>query len=158
MTDVPYIELHTASAFSFLQGASLPEALVERAAALGYPAMALLDADGVYGAPRFHKAALRAGLRPIIGAALTMHAGNPQSRRSVWILPVLVETQEGYRNLCRLVTRMKMRAPKGEGALTLEDFEGMTAGLVALAGRPVLDGRRHGVGGLLDRLVGRGGG
>ena len=52
-----YIELHAASAFSFLQGASLPEALVERAAALGYPALALLDADGVYGAPRFHKAA-----------------------------------------------------------------------------------------------------
>ena len=52
-----YIELHAASAFSFLQGASLPETLVERAAALGYPALALLDADGVYGAPRFHKAA-----------------------------------------------------------------------------------------------------
>ncbi len=56
-----YIELHAASAFSFLQGASLPEALVERAAALGYPALALLDADGVYGAPRFHKAAQQGG-------------------------------------------------------------------------------------------------
>src|SRR5262245_13574193 len=52
-----YIELHAASAFSFLQGASLPESLIDRAAALGYPALALLDADGVYGAPRFHKAA-----------------------------------------------------------------------------------------------------
>ena len=58
-----YIELHAASAFSFLQGASLPETLVERAAALGYPAIALLDADGVYGAPRFHKAAKQAGLQ-----------------------------------------------------------------------------------------------
>src|SRR3954470_15554585 len=67
-----YIELHAASAFSFLQGASLPEALVERAATLGYPALALLDADGVYGAPRFHKAALKAGIKPIIGAELTM--------------------------------------------------------------------------------------
>ena len=67
-----YIELHTASAFSFLQGASLPEALVERAAALGYPALALLDRDGVYGAPRFHKAALAAKIRPIIGAELTI--------------------------------------------------------------------------------------
>src|SRR2546428_9783091 len=71
-----YIELHTASAFSFLQGASLPEALVARAADLGYPALALVDRDGVYGAPRFHKAALAAGLRPIIGAELTM-AGSP---------------------------------------------------------------------------------
>ena len=67
-----YIELHAASAFSFLQGASLPETLVERAAALGYPALALLDADGVYGAPRFHKAAKQAGLRAIIGAELTI--------------------------------------------------------------------------------------
>jgi error-prone DNA polymerase len=52
------------------------------------------------------------------------------------------------------VTRMKLRAPKGEGALTLEEFEGFTTGLVALAGRPLLDARHHGVGGLLDRLVG----
>ena len=67
-----YIELHCASAFSFLRGASLPETLVERAAALGYPALALLDADGVYGAPRFHKAARQAGLKAIIGAELTI--------------------------------------------------------------------------------------
>ena len=72
-----YIELHAASAFSFLQGASLPEALVERAAALGYPALALLDADGVYGAPRFHKAAQQAGLRAIIGAELTIDSQPP---------------------------------------------------------------------------------
>jgi error-prone DNA polymerase len=52
---VAYVELHAASAFSFLQGASLPEALVERAAALGYPALALLDRDGVYGAPRLRR-------------------------------------------------------------------------------------------------------
>ena len=67
-----YVELHTSSAFSFLQAASLPEALVERAAALGYPALALLDRDGVYGAPRFHKAATAAGIKPIIGAELTV--------------------------------------------------------------------------------------
>src|SRR6476660_3058926 len=70
-----YIELHTASAFSFLQGASLPELLVDRAAELGYPALALLDRDGVYGLPRFHKAATAAGLRPIIGAELTIATG-----------------------------------------------------------------------------------
>ena len=164
-----YIELHCASAFSFLQGASLPETLVERAAALGYPALALLDADGVYGAPRFHKAARKAGLRAIIGAELTI-ASNHESRATThqspstshpspvashyWSLPVLVESQEGYRNLCRLVTRMKMRAPKGEGALILEELEGWTGGLVALGGPPLLDSRHYGVGGLLDRLVG----
>src|SRR6476469_9938491 len=67
-----YIELHAASAFSFLQGASLPEVLVDRAAELGYSALALIDRDGVYGAPRFHKAATAAGIRPIIGAELTI--------------------------------------------------------------------------------------
>src|SRR3970040_779491 len=117
-----YIERHCASAFSFLQGASLPEALVERAAALGYPALALLDADGVYGAPRFHKAARQAGLKAIIGAELTVESRQkavgrrqqeplPTAYRpppTTWSLPVLVESQEGYRNLCRLITRMKM--------------------------------------------------
>jgi error-prone DNA polymerase len=179
-----YIELHAASAFSFLQGASLPETLVERAASLGYPALALLDADGVYGAPRFHKAATRAGLRAIIGAELTIGRESEASQGSgirdqgsgirrrtatsdprspipdpctqfcTWRLPVLVASATGYKNLCRLVTRMKLRAPKGEGALALEELDGFTTGLVALAGRPVLDARRHGVGGLLDRLVG----
>jgi error-prone DNA polymerase len=141
---VTYIELHCASAFSFLRGASLPETLVERAAALGYTALALLDADGVYGAPRFHKAARQAGLKPIIGAELTI---------DTWSLPVLVASQEGYRNLCRLITRMKMRAAppgppprearwggKGEGALMLEELDGCTGGLVALGGRALLEG------------------
>ena len=67
-----YIELHTASAFSFLQGASLPEAIVERAANLGYDAIALVDRDGVYGAPRFYKAARTAGIKAIVGAELTL--------------------------------------------------------------------------------------
>ena len=152
-----YIELHTASAFSFLQGASLPESIVERAADLGYPAVALLDRNGVYGAPRFHKAATAAGLRAIVGAELTITAGGG-------LLPVLCETQEGYQNLCRLITRMNMRAPKGEGALTLDDLDGSTRGLVALAGRAALWApsalgashhvRRDGASGLMDRLVG----
>src|SRR5436190_1909255 len=156
-----YIELHAASAFSFLQGASLPEALVERAAALGYPALALLDADGVYGAPRFHKAAARAGIRAIVGSELTIErartgkaGGAGKTRVDTWRLPVLVASAEGYKNLCRLVTRMKMRAEKGAGALTIEELDGFTAGLVALAGRPLLDAQHFGVGGLLDRLVG----
>src|SRR3954463_2188626 len=149
-----YIELHAASAFSFLQGASLPEALVDRAAELGYPALALLDRDGVYGAPRFHKAAKAAGIQPIIGAELTLAISDFRLQTSDFLLPVLCETADGYRNLCQLVTRMKLRAPKGEGALTLEELDGCTTGLVALAGRAVLDGRRHGVGGLLDRFVG----
>jgi error-prone DNA polymerase len=176
-----YIELHTASAFSFLDGASLPEALVQRAADLGYPALALLDRDGVYGIPRFHLAARRAGIKAIVGAELTVALGSrdpaPESggarsgqggaRRAkagaarvtsleprIFRLPVLVSSREGYRNLCRLVTRMKLAAPKGEGALTLDDLDGRVGGLVALAGRAVINGPRYGIGGLVDRLVG----
>ena len=145
-----YVELHAASAFSFLDGASLPEALIERAAALGYPALALLDRDGVYGAPRFHLAARRAGIKAIIGAELTMTIG---TATAVFHLPVLIESREGYRNLCRLVTRMKLRAPKGEGALTIDELDGHVAGLVALVGRSALSGPRFGVGGLVDRIV-----
>jgi error-prone DNA polymerase len=157
-----YIELHSASAFSFLQGASLPEALVDRAADLGYPALALLDRDGVYGAPRFHKAARAAGLKPIIGSDLTIsHLTSrtasvdlPTSRDTGFPLGVLCESQDGYRNLCRLITRMKLRATKGEGALALEDLDGSTRGLVAFVGRAALDGQRYGVGGLIDRAIG----
>ncbi len=155
-----YIELHSASAFSFLDGASTPEALVDRAADLGYPALALLDRDGVYGAPRLHQAAKAAGLKALVGAELTMapfirhSAFDIRHSQGLWPLPVLVESREGYRNLCRLVTRMKLGAPKGEGALALEDLDGHTTGLVALAGRAALVGGRYGVGGLVDRLVG----
>jgi error-prone DNA polymerase len=85
-----YIELHTSSAFSFLRAASLPEVLVDRAATLGYPAVALLDRDGVSGAPRFHKAALAAGIKPLIGAELTIgisQAPGPKSQALAFSLP-----------------------------------------------------------------------
>jgi error-prone DNA polymerase len=168
---VAYIELHTSSAFSFLRAASLPDGLVARAAALGYPALALLDRDGVYGAPRFHQAAQAAGIRAIIGAELTIAPSmtRPSTRpgrttRNVvtasahptarWVLPVLVASPEGWRNLCRLITRMKLRAAKGGGALMLEDFDGFTTGLIAMPGRPLVMVDRYGVGGLLDQLIG----
>jgi error-prone DNA polymerase len=152
-----YIELHTSSAFSFLDGASLPAALIERAAALGYPAVALLDRDGVYGAPQFYRAAKAAGLKAMVGAELTI-GGQPSASRgpsgeSPWMLPVLVESVEGYRNLCRLITRAKLKAPKGESFLQLDDLQGHTGGLIALAGRAALEAERHGVGGLVTQLV-----
>ena len=73
-----YTELHAASAFSFLDGASLPEALVDRAAALGYPALALLDRDGVYGAPRFHLTAKKNGIKAHIGAEISVQKPDRQ--------------------------------------------------------------------------------
>ena len=99
------------------------------------------------------------------GARLLAPARTPGSRArrdqpleapeaAPWVLPVLVESQEGYRQLCRLITRMKLRSPKGEGSLALEELDGCTGGLVALAGREILRAGRYGVGGLLDRIVG----
>src|SRR6266849_1992980 len=92
-----YVELHAASAFSFLQGASLPEILIDRAASLGYPALALLDRDGVYGAPRFHKAARAAGVKPIVGAELTIAAESLRSRPRHEVGPrrSVLDTHEG---------------------------------------------------------------
>ncbi len=124
------VELHAASAFSFLRGSSLPEELVARAAELGYSALALVDSDGLSGAPRFFKAARQAGLRPLVGAELTLAEGG--------VLPVLVESQAGYRHLCRLITLMKAGRAKGEGALALAQLEGRTPGLVALPGLETL--------------------
>ncbi len=121
-----YSELHASSAFSFLRASSLPEDLVARAAELGHPVLALLDRDGLSSAPRFFKAARQAGIRPIFGAELTLEGGGT--------LPLLIESQTGYRNLCQLITDMKAGVPKGEGKLALEALSGRTAGLVALAG------------------------
>src|SRR6185436_14315432 len=97
-----YIELHARSAFSFLRGASLPEDLVHRALELELPAVALLDRDGVYGAPRFYGSAQENNfsVRPRVGAEITMEDGS--------VVPLLVATRTGYQNLCRLITEAKL--------------------------------------------------
>ena len=92
------------------------------------PAMALLDRNGVYGSPRFHMAAKKAGVRAHIGSEITCTNGRTY--------PLLAASREGYRNLCRLVTRMKMRAPKGEGAATLEELAEFSNGLICLTAHP----------------------
>jgi error-prone DNA polymerase len=114
-----FIELHAASAFSFLEGASVPEEMVEVCAQLNMPAMAIVDRDGVYGAPRFHMAAKKLGLKAHIGAELTIadlsSTEAAPSRRSINLqsticnLPLLVSSRTGYQNLCRLITKMKLR-------------------------------------------------
>ena len=121
-----FIELHAQSAFSFLEGADLPETLVAEAAARGMGAIALVDRDGVYGAPRLHRAAVDAGIKALVGAEVTLAGGAR--------LPLLVEDREGYRNLCRLITTMKRRAPKGEAAAGWEDLAAHADGLVCLTG------------------------
>jgi len=121
-----YVELHARSAFSFLEGASAPEELVGLCKERGMPAMALLDRDGVYGSPRFHLAAKKHSIRAHIGAEVTSTAG--------WRYVLLAESREGYQNLCRLITRMKLRATKGEGRAQTEEMAEMSSGLICLTG------------------------
>src|SRR5258705_4325267 len=148
-----FVELHAQSAFTFLEGAEQPEALVEVAAREGMPALALVDRDGVYGAARFHRAAENAGVRPLVGSELTLADGAR--------LPLLVEDRDGYRNLCRLITRLKLGAAKGAGRLTLDELAPDAAGLVCLTGgrhgplaAAISRGDREGARRTLDRLAG----
>ncbi len=123
-----YVELHARSAFSFLEGSSTPEELVSRCTELNLPAIAMLDHDNVSGAARFHMAAKKAGIRAHIGAEIACTDGHRY--------PLLAENRTGYQNLCRLITRMKMRAAKGEGAAEPEEFAEFSGGLVCLASHP----------------------
>ena len=129
-----YVELHSRSAFSFLEGASIPEELIGLCANLGMPAMALLDRDGVYGSPRFHLAAKKIGLKAHIGAEVTCSAFSP-SLRGECRLPLLVASRAGYHNLCRLITKMKLRVGRKEGACAAhQDFIEHADGLICLTG------------------------
>ncbi len=148
-----FVELHAKSAFSFLEATALPEALAGRAVALEQPALALVDTDGVYGVPAFYRACTRLGITPLVGAEVSLMDGGR--------LPLLVEDQEGYKNLCRLLTRVKMRAAKCEGAASWDDLEEHVGGLVCLTGGasgPVAAALAHGgheaARATLDRLAG----
>ena len=163
-----YIELHARSAFSFLEGSSLPEDLMSTCAQLNMSAMALLDTDGVYGAPRFHLAAKKLGIKAHNGAEVTCQSfapvilseasasrsealaesKDPYTRQSAqeteiprsarndkpFRLPLLVSSRPGYQNLCRLITKMKLRAKKGEGSVCQQEIEEHAQGLICLTG------------------------
>ena len=146
MTDMPeYVELHSASAFSFLSGASQPESLIERAMQLEMPAIALTDRNGVYGSARFHTAGKQCNVKAHIGAEISVTPLHPKLAPPLWLphqypvepsrLTLLCTSQVGYQNLCQLITRFKMReTTKAEGAATLEDLEEFSAGLICLTG------------------------
>src|SRR6266403_4312794 len=140
-----YIELHSSSAFSFLEGASRPEDLVSRAKELEMSAIALVDRDGVYGSPRFHMAAKSVGVRAHVGAEISVDGLGNRAGLPSWMpnsfssrpvrLPLLVESRTGYQNLCRLMTRYKLREKeKGTGTATLEEIAEHAEGLVCLTG------------------------
>lgn len=127
-----YVELHARSAFSFLRGACLPEDYAAICAALGMDAMALTDVDGFYGSARLHGAAKKLGIRAHVGAEITVPDGSRYT--------LLAASRTGYRNLSRLITRMKLRVgtknpkPGHEAAATEEDFAEFGGGLICLTG------------------------
>ena len=120
----PYVELRCKSWFSFLSSTVDPDDLAKAAVAAGYKAVGLVDSGSVSGLPRFHKAARREGLSPILGGEVVVD-GAP--------LALLCETAEGYRNLCRLITTQHSTARGGRG-LSLFDLESHHTGLIALTG------------------------
>ncbi|HUF27641.1 MAG TPA: PHP domain-containing protein [Gemmatimonadaceae bacterium] len=128
-----YVELHCHSAFSLLDGASSPEALVERAQALGHPALALTDHDDLGGIVRFAGAAELAGIGGIIGAELTVRAPDGPAPNH---LVLLAETAEGYGNIATLITRGRMDSPRGQPGVSLDTVARHARGLYALTGCP----------------------
>ncbi|MCE5263703.1 MAG: error-prone DNA polymerase [Deltaproteobacteria bacterium] len=146
-----YVPLWVKSYHSFLEGASSPEELVEEAKALGLPALALTDRDGVYGAVRAHVKALEAGIHLIIGAQVTVgdvrtsetdgqkpEVGDPKSPAAGHppdtFLILLAMDRPGYANLCRLLTRGRLRSPKGESRVAWQEVCDHAEGLLALWG------------------------
>jgi len=121
-----YCELHCHSYYSLLDGASSPEALLDRAAALGMRALAITDHDGLYGVVQFWRAARARSIHPVIGAELTLSRGSH--------LTLLAESQAGYANLSRLISAGQMAGAKGAPVLTIDDVARHAAGLLCLSG------------------------
>lgn len=119
-----YAELHCWSNFTFLEGGSNPESLIERAAEMGLAAIALTDRDGLYGSVRFAKHARACGVEAIIGSELTVSG--------VTRMVLLVENERGYANLCELISLAQMRGSKGNARSEPEDYHARTEGLTAL--------------------------
>ncbi len=118
-----YAELHCKTNFSFLEGASHPDELVLRAAELGYTALAITDRNSLAGVVRAHVAAKETGLKLLVGAEVT-----PEDAPRVVLLPT---NRAGYGRLCRLITRGRRRAPKGECRLSFADVAEHADGLLA---------------------------
>lgn len=143
MTD--YVELHASSAFSFLEGASQPEALIYAAVKQNMASMALMDRNGLYGAARFHTSAKANGVRAHIGAEIATAGLGTRLQPPPWLshqcihepvrIPLLCTSRTGYQNLSQLITRFKMRASgKEEGCARIADLAEFSGGLICLTG------------------------
>jgi error-prone DNA polymerase len=128
----PFVHLDVRSCFSLKEGAFTPEQLVRRAAALGMPAIALTDRDGLYGAARFVRACEADGVRPILGASLTVRAQTPPPGDAPVVL--LAQDATGYANLCRLLTDAHLIGERGDPWVAAEQICAHAAGMTVLLG------------------------
>jgi error-prone DNA polymerase len=131
-SDPSFVHLDVRSAFSLKEGAFTPERLAVRAAELGMPAVALTDRDGLYGAARFVQACEREGIRPILGASLTVRAATPPPGDAHVVL--LAQDERGYANLCRLLTDAHLLGERGDPWVAAEQICAHAAGMTVLLG------------------------
>ena len=131
-----FVELAARSAFSLLAGASNPEDLAERAAAVGAPALALANVFDLGGAVRFTRACDELGVRPIVGGEVRLGAGRRSATGCVGDgrlrLVLLCESLAGYHALSALITRARLASPRGSPGLVFTEIEGRTEGLTCL--------------------------
>ena len=127
-----YVPLWVKSNFSFLEGASHPEELVDRAHELGLPALAITDRDGVYGVVRAHMRARELAMKLILGAEITLRNAPTAGDRHPASLVVLCQTRRGYGNMCRLISRGRLASDKGHSAVSVEDVCEFAQDLIAL--------------------------
>ncbi len=157
-TRVPssFVQLDVRSCFSLKEGAFTPEQLAVRATALGMTAVAMTDRDGLYGAARFVRACEREGVKPLLGASVTVRGAraSPLDRDAHVVL--LATDDTGYANLCRLLTDAHMLGERGDPWVDPVQICAHAAGLIAIAGpgshpgRAAIDGRIDGAARLLD--------
>src|SRR5690242_6759811 len=119
-----YVPLWCKSNFSFLEGASHPDEVVDEASRFGLPALALTDRDGVYGVVRAHVKAREVGLKTIIGSEVTIDDGST--------IVLLAQDRGGYANLCRLISKGRLRSEKGESSVKWDEVCAHAPGLIAL--------------------------
>ena len=139
-----YVPLWCKSNFSFLEGASHPDELVEECRELALPAFALADRDGVHGLVRAYTRARELGIKLITGSEITIEDGST--------IVLLAATRGGYRNLCRLISKGRLRSPKGRSSVSWKEVCGHAAGVLALWGgeRSLLSGNIEPLRPLLD--------
>ncbi|MFQ6132969.1 MAG: DNA polymerase III subunit alpha, partial [Armatimonadota bacterium] len=122
-----FAHLHVHSCFSMQDGAADIGRLVSRAAELDMPALAVTDHEGLYGAVRFYQACCQAGIKPIVGAELTLEEGD-------WHLVLLAQNQQGYANLCYLISRAQLAHRDEDPRLAWEELAAHSQHLIALSG------------------------